>query len=47
MLFEYAQYLVPAGDLDSMARGQGSRLVRLLRWAQNPLIKQGERRVSA
>ena len=40
MLFEYAQYLVPAGDLDSMVRGQGSRLVRFLRWAQNPLIKQ-------
>ena len=40
MLFEYAQYLIPAGDLDSLARGQGARLVRFLRWAQNPLIKQ-------
>ncbi|MGD0896380.1 MAG: ATP-binding protein [Thermoguttaceae bacterium] len=40
MLFEYAQYLIPAGDLDSLARGGGARLVRFLRWAQNPLIKQ-------
>lgn len=40
LLFEYAQYLVPAGDLDSLVRGQGSRLVRFLRWAQNPFIKQ-------
>jgi AAA+ superfamily predicted ATPase len=40
VLFEYAQYLVSAGDLDAMVRGQGSRLVRFLRWAQNPLIKQ-------
>ena len=40
MLFEYAQYLIPAGDLDALARGQGARLVRFLRWAQNPLIKQ-------
>ena len=39
MLFPYAEYLVPAGDLDTLARGQASRLVRLLRWAQNPLIK--------
>jgi ATP-dependent 26S proteasome regulatory subunit len=39
-LFEYAQYLAPAGDLDALVRGQGARLVRFLRWAQNPLIKQ-------
>ena len=31
---------MPAGDLDSVARGQAARLVRFLRWAQNPLIKQ-------
>ena len=40
VLFDYAQYLIPAGDLDSLVRGQGARLVRFLRWAQNPLIKQ-------
>jgi ATP-dependent 26S proteasome regulatory subunit len=40
MVFEYAQYLIPTGDIDSLARGQAARLVRLLRWAQNPLIKQ-------
>ena len=40
VLFDYAQYLLPSGDLDSLARGQASRLVRFLRWAQNPFIKQ-------
>ena len=40
LLFDYAQYMLPAGDLDSLVRGQGGRLVRFLRWAQNPLIKQ-------
>ncbi len=40
MLVPYAEYLVPAGDLDTLARGQAARLVRFLRWAQNPLIKQ-------
>jgi AAA+ superfamily predicted ATPase len=40
LMFEYAQYLVPAGDLDALVRGQGPRLVRFLRWAQNPFIKQ-------
>ncbi|MCE5266430.1 MAG: AAA family ATPase [Planctomycetaceae bacterium] len=39
-LFDYAQYMLPAGGLDSLVRGQGARLVRMLRWAQNPLIKQ-------
>jgi AAA+ superfamily predicted ATPase len=40
ILFDYAQYLVPAGDLDTVARGQAARLVRLLSWAQNPHIKR-------
>lgn len=40
ILFDYAQYLVPAGDLDSVARGQAARLVRFLSWAQNPHIKR-------
>ncbi|MEN6452285.1 MAG: AAA family ATPase [Thermoguttaceae bacterium] len=38
-LFDYAQYMLPDGGLDSISR-QGARLVRFLRWAQNPLIKQ-------
>jgi AAA+ superfamily predicted ATPase len=40
VLFEYAQYLVSAGDVDILARGQAARLVRFLSWAQNPLIKR-------
>jgi SpoVK/Ycf46/Vps4 family AAA+-type ATPase len=40
LVFEYAQFLVPAGDLDSLAQGRGSRLVRFLAWAQNPHIKR-------
>jgi hypothetical protein len=30
ILLDYAQYLIPAGDLSSMARGHAARLVRLL-----------------
>ncbi len=40
LVFEHAQYLVPAGDLGSLARGQGTHLVRFLGWAQNPYIKR-------
>lgn len=40
VIFDYAQYLVPAGDLGSLTRGQGTSLVRLLGWAQNPYIKR-------
>ena len=32
IVFDYAQYLVPAGDLDALARGNASRLVRFLAW---------------
>ncbi len=39
-LFEYAQYLVPSGGLNMLARGEASRLVRLISWAQNPYIKR-------
>ena len=39
-MFDYAQYLVPTGDLDSLAEGRAARLVRFLSWAQNPLIKR-------
>ena len=38
LVFEYAQYLVPTGDVGSLASRQGSRLVRFLQWAQNPYI---------
>ena len=40
ILFNYAQYMVPAGDLDSLAEGRAARLVRFLSWAQNPLFKR-------
>jgi AAA+ superfamily predicted ATPase len=39
-LFEHAQYLLPAGGLSMLARGQASRLVRMVSWAQNPYIKR-------
>ncbi len=39
-LFEYAQYLTPSGGLNMMARGDASRLVRFISWAQNPYIKR-------
>jgi AAA+ superfamily predicted ATPase len=40
IIFDYAQYLVPAGDLGSLGRSQSTNLVRLLGWAQNPYIKR-------
>ncbi|MFO0788212.1 MAG: ATP-binding protein [Pirellulales bacterium] len=40
LIFEYAQFLVPTSDLDSLAQGRAARLVRFLSWAQNPLIKK-------
>jgi AAA+ superfamily predicted ATPase len=40
IILDYAQYLAPAGDLGTLARGQGTNLVRLLGWAQNPYIKR-------
>jgi SpoVK/Ycf46/Vps4 family AAA+-type ATPase len=40
LVFEYAQFLIPTGDLDSLAQGRAARLVRFLSWAQNPLIKR-------
>jgi AAA+ superfamily predicted ATPase len=39
-LFNYAQYIIPGGDADSLARSGAARLVRFLRWAQNPQIKR-------
>jgi AAA+ superfamily predicted ATPase len=40
LLFEHAQFLLPAGDLASQARSQAARLVRFLGWAANPYIKR-------
>jgi AAA+ superfamily predicted ATPase len=40
IILDYAQYLVPSGDLGALTRGQGTNLVRLLNWAQNPYIKR-------
>jgi AAA+ superfamily predicted ATPase len=40
VILDYGQYLVPSGDLGALARGQGTNLVRLLGWAQNPYIKR-------
>jgi len=40
LLFEHAQFLLPAGDLMAQARSQAARLVRFLDWAANPYIKR-------
>ena len=40
VIFEYGQYLVPAGDLAALAQGSAARLVRFLSWAQNPHIRR-------
>jgi AAA+ superfamily predicted ATPase len=40
IFFEYAQFLMPSGDVDALVRGQAGRLVRFLRWAQNPNFKR-------
>jgi AAA+ superfamily predicted ATPase len=40
LIFDHAQFLLPSAELSQMAGAQGSRLVRLLSWAQNPYIKR-------
>ncbi len=40
VIFDHAQYLMPTSELSQMAGTQGSRLVRLLSWAQSPYIKR-------
>jgi AAA+ superfamily predicted ATPase len=40
VILDHAQYLVPTAELSQMAGTQGTRLVRLLSWAQNPYIKR-------
>jgi SpoVK/Ycf46/Vps4 family AAA+-type ATPase len=40
VIIEHAQYLVPSAELSQMGGPYGTRLVRLLTWAQNPYIKR-------
>ncbi len=40
IILDHAQYLVPTSELSQMAGAVGTRLVRLLSWAQNPYIKR-------
>ena len=40
VIVEHVQYIVPSAELSQMTGTQGSRLVRLLSWAQNPYIKR-------
>ncbi len=40
IVIDHAQFLVPSSDLGQLSGPQGTRLVRLLSWAQNPYIKR-------
>ncbi|MFM7035681.1 MAG: ATP-binding protein [Planctomycetia bacterium] len=40
VVLDYAQYLAPAGDAASSAKAGAGRLVRLLSWATNPLLRR-------
>jgi AAA+ superfamily predicted ATPase len=40
VLLQHAQYVVPTADIAALAHAHGSRLVRLLGWAQNPYLKR-------
>jgi SpoVK/Ycf46/Vps4 family AAA+-type ATPase len=40
VLLDHAQYLVPDGDTAAAARGTAGRLVRLVGWASNPLLRR-------
>jgi len=40
VVLDYAQYLAPAGDAAAGARGGAGRLVRILAWATNPLLRR-------
>ena len=40
VVLDYAQYLAPAGDAASAAKAGAGRLVRLLAWATNPLLRR-------
>ncbi|MFM8805251.1 MAG: hypothetical protein ACKOK8_15320, partial [Planctomycetia bacterium] len=40
VVLDYGQYLAPAGDAASSARAGAGRLVRMLGWATNPLLRR-------
>jgi AAA+ superfamily predicted ATPase len=40
LVLDYAQYLAPPGDAATSARGAAARLVRMLSWATNPLLRR-------
>jgi AAA+ superfamily predicted ATPase len=40
VILDFAQFLVPSAEIAQMAGAQGTRLVRLLSWAQDPYIKR-------
>jgi AAA+ superfamily predicted ATPase len=40
LVLDYAQYLAPLGDAATSARGAAARLVRMLAWATNPLLRR-------
>lgn len=40
VLLDYGQYLVPAGDAASSVRTGAGRLVRIMSWATNPLLRR-------
>jgi AAA+ superfamily predicted ATPase len=40
VVLDYAQYLAPAGDAAASARSGAGRLVRMLSWATNPLLRR-------
>jgi AAA+ superfamily predicted ATPase len=40
VIMQHAQYIVPTADIGQLATATGSRLVRLLEWAQNPYVKR-------
>ena len=39
-LFQHGQYVVPAADIASLSHVGGARLVQLLEWARNPIIRK-------
>jgi AAA+ superfamily predicted ATPase len=40
VVLDYAQYLAPAGEASAGARAGAGRLVRILGWASNPLLRR-------
>jgi len=40
LVIDYSQYLIPDGDVGSLAGAAAARLVRLLGWAEDPYLKR-------